>query len=91
MSEFEAREATGGASEPPFEEALRELEAVVSRLESGELDLEAALAAFQRGIELVRICAARLDAAEKRVEMLVADAEGNPVARPFPVDEGAGA
>lgn len=74
-----------------FEAALRDLESVVARLESGDLDLESALRDFQRGIELVRFCAGKLDEAERRVEMLVAGAEGDPQTRPFPIDEGASA
>jgi exodeoxyribonuclease VII small subunit len=64
-----------------FEQALAELEAVVERLEHGELPLEDALKQFERGIELARSCQASLKAAEQRVEILqrkTPDAEPEP-------------
>lgn len=79
------------AQEPSFEEAMTELERVVTRLESGELTLEAALAAFQRGIELVRYCTQKLDEAERKVELLVASAGGEPQTQPFATEEDASA
>jgi len=63
----------GESEEPeiPFEEALAKLEEVVDRLESGDLELEASLVAFERGVRLSRRCASELDAAEQRVEILM--------------------
>ncbi len=64
-----------------FEQALSELEAVVERLEHGELPLEGALKQFERGIELARSCQTSLKAAEQRVEILLrkaTDAEPEP-------------
>lgn len=58
------------AAEPAFEEAQRELERIVERLERGDAPLEEALALWQRGEELYRLCRSRLDAAEGRVEEL---------------------
>ena len=54
-----------------FEQSLAELEAVVEKLEHGELPLEDALKQFERGIELARSCQASLKAAEQRVEILL--------------------
>lgn len=62
--------------EKKFEEALRELEKVVERLESGELSLEESLAAFEEGVRLVRYCNQKLDEVERRIELLVKDKEG---------------
>jgi exodeoxyribonuclease VII small subunit len=59
-----------------FDHGMTELEAVVARLEGGELPLEDALAAFEAGIALVRQLNDRLNAAEARVEVLTRDAEG---------------
>lgn len=56
--------------EPSFEEALRELGELVGRLERGETGLEEALAAWERGEQLVRLCLARLDTAQGRIEEL---------------------
>jgi len=57
-------------SEPTFEEAHRELERIVERLEHGQAPLDEALALWERGEELYRVCASRLDAAEARIEEL---------------------
>jgi exodeoxyribonuclease VII small subunit len=57
---------------PDFDQALGELEAVVERLEHGELSLEEALRQFERGIELARGCQAALRQAEQKVEILLA-------------------
>ena len=70
------------ASGPRFEEALGELEAIVQRLEKGELPLEESLAAFERGIGLVRQLAQRLADVEQRVEVLLKSEAGKLVLRP---------
>jgi exodeoxyribonuclease VII small subunit len=57
-------------AEPPFEELQRELEAVVARLERGDVAVDEAIALFRRGEELYRACAERLQAAELRIEEL---------------------
>ena len=59
-----------------FEEAVEELEKVVERLESGELSLEEALAAFEDGVKLVNLCNQKLTEVEKKIELLVKDKEG---------------
>lgn len=56
--------------EMPFEDALRELEAIVDAMESGELPLEESLKRYQRGVELVKAAHARLKAAEQQVKVL---------------------
>jgi exodeoxyribonuclease VII small subunit len=58
-----------------FEEAQRELETIVQRLESGEAPLDESLKLWERGEELYRFCRERLDAAEGRIEELAARAE----------------
>ena len=57
-------------AEPTFEAARAELEAIVRRLESGEAELEESLALWERGEELYRLCVAKLDAAQGRIEEL---------------------
>lgn len=59
-----------------FEAALAELEAIVQRLERGQLDLEASIAAYERGTALRRHCAAKLEAARLRVEKITFDENG---------------
>jgi exodeoxyribonuclease VII small subunit len=66
----------------PFEQAIERLEGLVERLEDGELDLEASLAAFEEGVALSKGCAGQLDAAERRIEILVKEG-GETLARPF--------
>ena len=56
--------------QPGFEQTLAELEALVARLESGELPLDQALAAFEQGVKLTRDCQAALQAAQQKVQVL---------------------
>lgn len=63
-------------AELTFEEALSQLEALVARLEGGDLPLEEALRAFEEGVRLTRLCAERLEDAERRVHLLMRTPEG---------------
>ena len=58
-----------------FEEGLERIETIVDRLEQGDLELEDALATFEKGVGLTRRCAGQLDDAERRIEVLVKDGE----------------
>ena len=58
-----------------FEEAQQELEAIVQRLESGEVPLDEALKLWERGEELYRFCKERLDTAEGKIEDLASRVE----------------
>lgn len=62
-----------------FEAALRELETIVGRLESGDAQLAEAITLYERGDALRRQCAARLDAAQARIEAIRTDAEGRAI------------
>ena len=73
---------------PKFEEALEELEKLVRRLEQGELPLEDSLAAFERGMALVKLLGARLADVEQRVEVLLRAEGGGLTTKPLPDDEG---
>ncbi len=53
-----------------FEAAIAELEGIVRKLEEGDLPLEQSLALYERGVHLSRYCHARLEEAEKRIEIL---------------------
>ena len=59
-----------------FESALEELESVVEQLESGDLSLEDSLAAFEKGVGLVKYCNQKLSEVEKKVELLIKDKDG---------------
>jgi exodeoxyribonuclease VII small subunit len=68
--------------ENKFEDAMRELEDIVKRLESGDLPLEESLKIFEKGVTLSRFCFNKLEEAEKRVSILIKD-EGGIKREPF--------
>ena len=68
-----------------FETALTELEQIVNRLESGSLPLEEALNEFERGVQLARQGQTKLQQAEQRVQILLAENEDSPL-EPFTPD-----
>jgi exodeoxyribonuclease VII small subunit len=67
---------------PSFENSLQELEALVERMEQGQLPLDDALKAFERGVQLSRICRNALQEAEQKVQILMDD-KTDPTLRPF--------
>lgn len=70
-----------------FEDALRALEQVVRKLESGEARLDDSIALYEQGEQLRAHCQARLDAAQARIEKIVAGADGKPTGTvPFDAD-----
>lgn len=84
--------SAGDAEQPvTFEEALRRLDEVVARLESGEVGLEEAVALFEQGQVLLAACRERLSAAQRRIEELTAEdlpssapsGEAEPPSTPF--------
>ena len=66
-----------------FEDNLKELEEILQHLEHGELPLETALAKFETGMNLIRLCNQQLDAVDRKVEILLRDEAGNITTRPF--------
>jgi len=70
-------------AEKKFEAALARLEEIVQELEKGDLPLEQSLKLFEEGIKLSRICNSRLEEAERKVEILMKDKNGNVTAQPF--------
>ncbi len=73
-------------SKEKFEEALEKLEEIVRRMEAGEMSLEESLKAFEEGIKLSRLCAKKLDEADRRVEILLRE-EGELATKPFAGEE----
>jgi exodeoxyribonuclease VII small subunit len=61
---------TSDPSIKDLEAAIAELESIVKKLEEGDLALEQSLALYERGVQLSRFCHARLDDAERRIEIL---------------------
>ena len=64
--------------EMTFEQALGELEKVVTQLEQGDVPLDASISLYERGEALRAACQRRLDAAQARIEKIVAGADGRP-------------
>jgi exodeoxyribonuclease VII small subunit len=71
---------------PDFEAALKRLEDIVKKLETGELSLDSALELFEEGIKLSRFCHTKLEEAERRVEILLKNDSGQ--LRPVPFESG---
>jgi len=76
---------------PPknFEEAVEELEQILTHIESGELGLEETLVKYERGNFLIQHCREVLNSAEKQIELISKGPEGTLVTKPFePAAEG---
>ncbi|WP_075259590.1 exodeoxyribonuclease VII small subunit [Herbaspirillum camelliae] len=77
MPRTSATASTASAASAPlpasFEQAMQELEQLVAQMEAGELPLEASVAAYKRGSELVKFCAAQLDKVDTQVKLLEGD------------------
>jgi len=70
-----------------FEAAIAELDAIVKKLEEGDLPLEQSLALYERGIHLSRFCHARLEDAERRIEILTERGELKPAPAGLTADD----
>lgn len=64
------------ANRKKFEDELKDLESIVAQIDSGELSLEESITAFERGVGLVRSLNQKLDEVERKVELLMRDAQG---------------
>ena len=69
-----------------FEDALKKLEEILRKMETGDLTLEESLKSFEEGIRLSRLCAEKLDEAERRVDILLKEDE-KVVLKPFSGEE----
>jgi exodeoxyribonuclease VII small subunit len=72
-----AHRGSSGMAVEKFESALKKLEEVVKKLEGGELSLEDSLKAFEEGVKQASFCSAKLNEAEKRVELLLKQKDGS--------------
>ncbi len=72
-----------------FEDALERLENIVSQLEAGELALDESLKIFEEGIKLSRLCSGKLEEAEKKIEVLMNNKEGQLEKKPLKKEEDA--
>ena len=73
-------------AEPKFEKDLEKLEEIVAALEEGELSLDDAMKRFEEGIKLAKRCEKALSEAEKKIEILTKNADGELEAQPFGED-----
>lgn len=71
------------AQNQSFETSLTALEKIVRDLETGDLPLEESLKMFEEGVRLSRECQERLNQAERRIEILLRDTDGNPILKEF--------
>ena len=87
MNDTQGR-APADLAEISFEDALRELEGIVTSLERGDVSLDDAITAFERGTALKAHCQARLEEARMKVEQIRLPTDGSPPAEsaPFSVD-----
>ncbi len=70
--------------QPSFEQGLAELEAVVAKLEGGQLDLDASLEQYEQGVRHLKSCYRLLNEAERRIELVAGvDAQGRATTTPF--------
>ena len=70
-----------------FEKAFQQLETIVKRLESEEMPLDESLQLFEEGIRLSRFCNQKLEEVEKKIELILSDAKGEPRVEPFESEE----
>ena len=77
------RKAAADAQAPTFEEALARLETIVRELEEEDLPLERSLTVFEEGVRLSRLLHERLNEAERKVEILLRNEDGEKVPMPF--------
>jgi exodeoxyribonuclease VII small subunit len=74
---------TAKADQPPFEEALKKLEAIVEAMESDDLPLESLLAKYEEGTNLARLCQEKLAEAELKIQQLEKSAAGELKLKPL--------
>lgn len=82
----------GQKSERPphsLESAIDRVHAIVAEMEEGNLPLEELIGRYEEGVGLVKFCQERLDAAEKRIQIITRDAKGNPTIEDFSPDDSA--
>ncbi len=77
-------------AEPGLEKAISRLEEIVAKLESGEVDLEKSIDLYAEAVRLGKLASTKLEAIERRIELVTEGADGNLRTAPFPEAQGAG-
>jgi len=70
-----------------FEDAVHELKAIIDKLESGNVSLEESLTIFEKGVDLITFCHKKLNEVQKRVQILVENADGHILLKDFDSEE----
>jgi len=81
---------TSSAAKLPFEEALKNLEAIVETMEADDLPLETLLAKFEEGARLVKVCQEKLAEADVKIQQLEKTSAGEMKLKPVVLPEGSG-
>ena len=79
--------ANTGKSSPPFEEALKKLEAIVAAMEADDLPLETLIQRYEEGVKLAQLCQAKFAEAEVKIQQLEKDAAGEFKLKPVEKEE----
>lgn len=88
MAKKAATKAASSATDgPTFEEAIEELETITRQLESGSLSLDASIKAYEKGMELRKLCREKLEQAEKKLEYLERRDDGSLETKTIDTDE----
>jgi exodeoxyribonuclease VII small subunit len=74
----------------PFEESLKKLQAIVEKMERGDLPLEDAVESYTEGVKLAQYCHQKLEEAEAKVQTLMKDLDGEWKTAPFEASPGSG-
>lgn len=70
-----------------FEEAMSKLEEIVKSLEKGDLPLDKAMASFEEGVTLSKVCMKHLEEADRKVEILIQSQNGQTKTAPFQITD----
>jgi exodeoxyribonuclease VII small subunit len=70
-----------------FEQSMKQLERIVQELEDGDLPLEKAIKKFEEGIKLTKLCSEKLDETEKKISVLLKNAEGQMAEKPLAAED----
>ena len=70
-----------------FEQSMKQLEQIVRELEDGDLPLEKAIKKFEEGMKLTKLCSAKLDETEKKISVLLKNAEGQMAEKPLVAED----
>ena len=73
---MESKSKSSRKKKEPFEKSLKRLEEIVQKMEDGSLALEESLQLYEQGVTLTRVCAQKLNEAEKKIEVLTRDDQG---------------